>query len=373
MVGGSGTHRRASPTGAGHSKIRRVNPPQSESAATRHSVDPALTGAVFCLAASLGYTVANGLMRALVVDTFEPLIIGVKEAVTVLTVGPWLLWYWFRGRPLWPSARMVGRLALIGLATQVLGNLNLLYAYGRLGMAVSMPVMMGVNLSCSALFGRIFLGELVTRRTVLALALLVAAIGFLSAGAGDGAALPQPAGTQAGAGSSFWGVTLGVLAAVCAGVAFATMATGVRASVTTAASTPATVFIITAMGVVTMGPISLFHLGVEKLVAVPAANLGLMLVAGVLNLLSFLAITTGLRLTTVARANLLNSSQVALSAVVGIVWFHEPPTSWMIVGIVLTIVGMTLIEPGNAPMRPVAVKSSREVLSFAKSDREGNC
>ena len=65
-----------------------------------------------------------------------------------------------------------------------------------------------------------------------------------------------------------------------------------------------------------------------------------MLASGVFNLLGFLLITKGLQLTTLVHANVLNASQVALAAVAGILFFHEPNNAWLVTGIVLTIVGI---------------------------------
>ena len=70
--------------------------------------------------------------------------------------------------------------------------------------------------------------------------------------------------------------------------------------------------------------------------------------SGTLNLIAFLGITKGLQLTTVVHANVLNASQVAMAAMAGHFIFSEPLTGWLIGGVLLTIVGVVMIDRPEA-------------------------
>ena len=67
--------------------------------------------------------------------------------------------------------------------------------------------------------------------------------------------------------------------------------------------------------------------------------------AGIGNILAFVALTKALQLTTLLHVNLLNASQVAMAAVTGILLFDEAVTVPLVVGVLLTIVGLTLMRP----------------------------
>ena len=104
------------------------------------------------------------------------------------------------------------------------------------------------------------------------------------------------------------------------------------------------------MGVISLGPLSLWQLGIEGWGQTPPGDFVIMLLAGGFNLIAFLAISKGLQLTTIVHANVLNASQVAMAAVAGLLLFAEQPSPQLVLGICLTIVGMMLIDrPTSEP------------------------
>jgi len=276
-----------------------------------------------------------------------------KELVSVVAVGPWLLYQTFRGTPVLPrhpeGTRLLALLVLVGLANQVGANLGLQWALGVVGLAVSTPVVFGVMLTASALLGLGFLGERVSRRSILAIGLLLAALVLLGAATyatcpGD---TPQAAQASSGPDSRLAGpllLALGIGAPCLAGAIYAVLTTTIRHAVTSAVPIGTIVFITTLMGVLSLGPLSAYRLGAPQLLATPPEQIAWMAAAGTLNLIAFLAITKGLQLTTVVHANVLNASQVAMAAVAGTVIFAEPRTPWLLVGVGLTILGVVLID-----------------------------
>jgi drug/metabolite transporter (DMT)-like permease len=98
------------------------------------------------------------------------------------------------------------------------------------------------------------------------------------------------------------------------------------------------------MATLSLGPLSLWRLGGPALLATPPRQLSMMLLSGVLNLVGFFCLSRGLQLASVVQANVLNASQVAMAAMAGFVIFGERPGIAAIYGILLTIVGMVLVE-----------------------------
>jgi len=98
------------------------------------------------------------------------------------------------------------------------------------------------------------------------------------------------------------------------------------------------------MAVVSLGPLSVYRLGIAQLASTPTEQFGWMLAAGGFNLVAFLAISKGLQLTTVVHANVLNASQVAMAVVAGWIFFKESMNLWLILGVALTILGIILID-----------------------------
>lgn len=262
--------------------------------------------------------------------------ICVKELVAVGVVGPWLLWRWMAGDRVIPSGAMLAILVAVGLAVQLVGNLGQQYAFGVVGLAVAVPVVYCLMLTTAALLGRLVLGERIALRTATALVILLVSIVLLAVGA------TQPDVPQAGAPG--WLAATAVGLACMAGLTYALLTVTIRGAVTCGVSQMMVVFVTTGVGAGSLGLLSLGGGGLEAWRALPGEHLVWMLTAGVLNLIAFVAITKGLQLTTVVNVNLLNASQVAMAAMVGIVLFNERVTVWLVIGVATTVLGMLLID-----------------------------
>jgi drug/metabolite transporter (DMT)-like permease len=69
-----------------------------------------------------------------------------------------------------------------------------------------------------------------------------------------------------------------------------------------------------------------------------------MLVAGTCNAIAFFACTKALQLVSVVRVNAINSAQAALCSLAGVLMFGEPQTWTLTVGVLLTMLGIGLME-----------------------------
>ena len=112
------------------------------------------------------------------------------------------------------------------------------------------------------------------------------------------------------------------------------------------------------MGVVFLGPWCACRLGFGTLIQTPAGHLGVMLIAGAMNLIGFLLVTKSLQLISVVRVNVINNAlTMALTVIGGIMLFAEPWNGNLGCGILLSIVGMLLINLAG-PTRSVATDAA---------------
>jgi DME family drug/metabolite transporter len=349
---------------AGVSLSRRTSPPG------KPGINPTVLGAVYCAIAALGYTGSNMCLRSLSASADQVWSLCIKEAVTVAVVGPWLLWV--AGRRLCkerresrgrreerggiaqagPLLRALGVLALVGIAVQMVGNLGVIWAFGLIGLAVTVPLVSAANLGGSALLGRWVLGERVSPRSGIAVGSLIVSISLLSMGAGSGGPMAAADAVPAGDGAlARWAVG----AACLGGLVFAFMSVAIRKNVVRAVPPTAVVLVITGMGVLVLGPLALWRHGLPGLLSIRGDHLALMLLSGVLNLVAFLSYTKALRLITVVHASVLSAAQVALAALAGIWFFSEKPSLFLFAGVCLTIVGIFVVERPAEDDRPAAV------------------
>jgi drug/metabolite transporter (DMT)-like permease len=272
-------------------------------------------------------------------------IVCIKESVSALMVGPWLAYRLICSRQSRPSRRSVLVLFLAGLATQLGGNVFNFWAFGVVGLAVTTPVTQGTNLIASAVLGWALLGERVSLRSMAAIAMLILAIVLLSLGAADAC---HPLSSVRGT-SSQWMIALGVGAACLSGAVFSILGTAIRTTVTQGTSPAVVVVMITGMGTLTLGPLSVWQLGPATMCSISPTSLALAVTAGLLNLAAFAAIIYGLKYTTIVHAYVVNSSQTAFAALAGMLLFGESLTPALLVGVVMIMAGMAVIDrpPGN--------------------------
>ena len=118
----------------------------------------------------------------------------------------------------------------------------------------------------------------------------------------------------------------------------------IRRTVTRDVSLSATLMVISCTGVLGLGSWSVANSGIEVLRSTSAEALTLMVVAGVFNAAAFYAVSKALQLIPVVRVNTLNSSQVVMCGLAGVLFFGESLTYWLVAGIGLTLVGLMLVQ-----------------------------
>lgn len=305
-----------------------------------------LLGTFYCIVAAFGTSVVNGCLRELTIECDRFWALAVKESVAAIVVGPWLAVQIARGKMRLPSRRAIAALAVAGLLSQVGGNLPSMWAFSVVGLTVELPVMFGAYMTAGVILGRVFLGETVSARSLIAVGLLISAVVLLSMGAGTAnQAIAAVAEVQTG---PLW-VALAIALSAMAGVAFCVMAVVIRRATNGDTSPMFVAFIMPLMGPISFMPMGLAASGWEGLTSCSGMEFALMVAAGAINLVSFVALIHGLRRVPVAHANVLSASQVAMGTVIGMTIFGEPPGPWLVLGVILTIVGMVVIGSAAKP------------------------
>lgn len=313
----------------------------------RAGISPLAVGSLLCLAAAMLYASVYVCLRYLSHGDSSTWALCVKESVSVVLVGPWLAWQVWRGRRVFPSGRAMFALVVAGLATQLIANVAQLWAFGVVGLSIAVPVTQGTNLTSAAVMGRVFLGERVSLPALLAIGLLIAAIALLSLGAPHA---QSSIATLAEDAANRWKALAGVAAAILAGVVYASLAVTIRRTVTSDTSPTIVLIVITAMGMLSLAPLSWYRCGLAPLLHVSGSDLLVMLASGVMNLVAFAAIIKGIQMTSVVRANLISSSQTAFAALAGMLLFGEVLVTTTLIGLGLCMLGMLAINyPADPP------------------------
>lgn len=306
-------------------------------------VDPSVVGTLLAYGSAVGYTAANICLRALT-HCDPSWVSAVKAFLTFALVGPWLLLRALRSQTLAPSLKALGLLMLAGLVGQLGGNVLFQWSLGVVGIALCVPLTLGAMIITGALLGQRFLGEYVSRRMILAMAVLIVSILILGCGAAEANRSISGADVELVPWSRLLYVAAGVAAACASGASYGLLGLAIRHAANGGMPVSTILASVTSVGVVALGALSYWKIGLDAMLNTPAQDLSIMLLAGVCNAIAFWSLTRALQLVSLVYTNALNASQAAMAAVAGIAFFHEAPTLAMAVGIALTIVGLLLMK-----------------------------
>lgn len=304
-------------------------------------IDPFIFGTLCGVISALAYTAANVFLRKVALDV-DPFLASCVRASPMAMLGWGLVCLSaVKGQAVLPSGRLLLYLVLTGIFVQLGGNVAFQWSLRIVGLSIAIPLLFGTLIIAGAVMGRIWLSESVTPRSAVAMFILIAAIGLLSAGAREAslsvsAALPSSPDT--------WTIALGIGAACLSGLAYATAGVVIRRTVTRSIPVASTLVVIATMGVVINGPASLLRLGVDGLLATSRTEMADMLLAGLFNAVAFFALGKSLQLIRVVHVNALNASQTTLAALAGVVLFGEALSLPLVAGLGLMILGLVLMQ-----------------------------
>ena len=297
-------------------------------------------GFIFACLAGLGYSTANIFLR-MVSDQDPAWVSCVKAIPTLVFVIPWLLLRYQKGHRTPPSRRLVLLMTAVSIVGHLAGNVVFQWSLGIIGLALAVPVTTGSMILASAVLGWWLLKEQVSNRTIVAIIILFAAIVLLSFGSDEAteSVLEDPDAEA----RSLKLATLSVLLVCGSGIGYALFGIVIRHCVQTGMSNPMVLFISSTVGFIVLLIATFISADASVISNTSPENLTYMLLAGVCNFQAFACLVVALRLLTVTSVNLLNSSQIAIAAIAGVVFFNEPITTPLVLGVMLTIAGVMTI------------------------------
>ena len=248
-----------------------------------------------------------------------------------------MLVYTIRGENPWPSWKTAVVLFGTGLFMQFAGNVCFQIGLGIGGIGMTVPISFAAMIFAAASAGRIILGERITRRSFIAMVVLIGSIGVLSIGAGDFTTALKESST-----SDL--MLLGVVMSCVAGVGWALPGVVIRKLVSGDVRVTTSVFFLSNAGILGLGVVTWNRMGFSGMAETTPTEWAVMAAAGTFNAIAFYCLSHALRFISVLRANLLNASQIALAAIGGVFMFREPFTMWLGAGVAMTIVGLFLME-----------------------------
>ncbi len=320
-------------------RIRPVKPTRPPFTARFVRMEPFLLGTALSGVSSLGYSCANICLRWL--THCDPLLVSCIKAVpTMLVATALVIMSTTRGTIRWPRMPAFLGLACVGMTAQLGGNGLFQWAMGEVGLALTVPLCAGTMIIAATILGRVWLGEGVTMRSAAALSLLISAIAVLSFGAERHPQIAELATADAP-------ITIALAAACLCGIAYAVLNVTIRRLVTGSMQMPVVLATVSSIGVISLGLASIYRAGWESLAATELTDIGVMFIAGTFNAVGFFTLTRALQLVSIVQVNAVSASQSALAALAGVALFGESLTASLIVGVTLTIIGLSIVDRGK--------------------------
>jgi drug/metabolite transporter (DMT)-like permease len=303
-----------------------------------HEADLILLGSICGLLSAVGYTAANVCLRA--ASDVDPVWVSAVKAVpTVVIFGPYLAWRAAKALPIGPSPRAFWMLAATGLFGQVGGNVAFQWSLAVIGLALAVPLCLGMMIVFGAWLGWSLLGERVTWRTIASMVVLFIAVTIVCLGAPTA----QASLAQAAAASPLLALA-GAAAACASGFAYALLGVAIRNAARHGAPTTSSLVTVGLVGMLALLPLAYTRIGWAGMAATTANDWFFMLGAGVANAVAFFLLVKSLQMTSIAHVNALNATQAAMAAGAGVLIFGEPLSTMLGLGIVLTAVGLLLMD-----------------------------
>jgi drug/metabolite transporter (DMT)-like permease len=218
---------------------------------------------------------------------------------------------------------------------------------------------LGAMIVSGAALGSALLGDRVSRPVALASTVLMVAIVILSIGAPQANASIEGLSVQLSP-TDWWRVVAGVAAACASGVAYSGLGVALRFASHRGTPISTLLLIVGTTGFVLLGAIVHVRMGHWPWASLEGPPLFFMIAAGTFNLVAFAALTKALHLSSVLFVNALNASQTAMAAVIGVTVFGEASSLPMVLGVLLTVIGLLMMKGRRRPSSQHAGRGSSQ-------------
>jgi drug/metabolite transporter (DMT)-like permease len=324
------------------------------------AIDPAWAGFALGIFSAAVYTCANVCLRE--VAHCDPFWVScIKATPMALISGGTIIWRRLRHTCPLPGFRVLAALLLIGAMAQIGGNVGYQISLGVIGLALGTALTFGALIVGGAVVGRFWLGEAVSPRSIAAMALLIGAIALLC--------LAAPAAQVSVATDTSVGLlVLGVGGACASGLAYSLLGAMIRRLASTDTPLPVTLFMISGCGFIGLGLFSLYRLGWSGISSTPWSDFRTMCGAGLFNSVAFISLSKALERAPVVQVNAVNASQIAMAGLAGVIFFGEPASWPLVIGAVLTVIGLALVQRSPAAEEPDAAVTAAIVEEMMNAE-----
>ena len=298
-------------------------------------------GIILGAVSSVGYSAANVFLRA--VDDCDPVWVSCIKAVpTILIVFPWLVWRYQKvERKICPPKLVLG-LVTLSIVSHYVGNVGFQWSLNKIGMSLAVPICLGVLIVTGALVDWWFLKDKPSARTIGSMVILITAVVVLSTGGKE--AFAQLKKLLDNPDANPYLLTFAIGAVIISGVNYGVFGAVIKVVGNRGVSQPAIMTIISVTGFLFLLVLSSQNGAWDEQHNLEFNNLTQMTLAGICNAIAFVALVSAIKILSVTRYNLVNASQAALGAISGAVIFDEPVSVWMVLGIVLTVIGLMVMK-----------------------------
>lgn len=312
----------------------------------KHGRSEQTLGLYYTIYSALSYTVSLSALRVLTDynEVSSDWSITIKELTTVLCVTPFILARVARSKYLWPKFKVVALLTLAGFLCQAVGARPHLKAYDLIGIALATPLIQALGLIFSSLFGAFWLKERVTPMKFCALVILVVAVWVLSCSSPNQVDVTSNRRLLFGLGcvaSTALGYSsqLSIMRRVLRTKASENKITRQK---TDFAPTSLAMVVVTGVGALICGACFTASHGVHAWIEPPPQCWGLVLTAGVANMIGFYFQIESLRRLFVLKQTMIANVQTVTLTLFGLVFMHEPFKWTTFLGVALVVVGVAL-------------------------------
>ena len=262
-----------------------------------------------------------------------------KAAPTVALALILLSRRYLQRQPLFPARHAFPGLLAAAFLMQFGGNLGFQVALGHIGLAITVPLVFAFIICAGAVLGKWYLGDTVSSRTAVSMLVMTISIILLSYAA---TLHHPPAGAESTATDKV--IWFGILMAVVSGLSYGINGVVIRGISRNTLPVESMLIVYSTTGLISLGIVGGSMMGADRLYAIRPDEWGLMLCAGVFNAIAFFSITNALKLMNISHVNVINASQNAMCAVAAVLIFAEPVSVPMVAGIVLSIVGLVMLD-----------------------------
>ena len=265
---------------------------------------------------------------------------SVKALPTLILASILLVRRFCKGQSLYPNRKPILPLIAAGLVMQFGGNLGFQLALGQIGLAITVPLVFAFIIFAGAMLGKTFLGDEVSRSTIVSMVIMTFSIILLS----YAATLNQPDSAKAAASGITGIIWFGIVMAVISGMSYGVNGVVIRSIAQTKLPVESMLIIYSGTGLVCLGTLGYSLMGAGRIAAIQSDEWQMMLCAGTFNAIAFFSITNALKVMNISHVNVINASQNAMCALGAVLIFAEPPSLPMVIGILLSICGLVVLD-----------------------------